>query len=136
MSASPTITDDITAVSEVPKRIIAAWAANDADAFAEVFTEDATMVLPGVFVSGRDGIRGYMAGAYAGPLRGTRVAGEPISVRFTGADGAILVTRGGALVGDETQPAPERAVHATWVLAKQDGRWLLTAYHNAPANAV
>ncbi|MCF6469974.1 SgcJ/EcaC family oxidoreductase [Nonomuraea sp. MG754425] len=133
--STTTATDDLTAIGEVPQRIIAAWAGNDADAFAEVFTEDATMVLPGNFAAGREAIRAFMTQAYAGPYRGTRVAGTPISARILGPDFAVLVTKGGVLVPGESEVAPERAVRATWVLAKQDGQWLLTAYQNTPIGA-
>ncbi|WP_169979417.1 MULTISPECIES: SgcJ/EcaC family oxidoreductase [unclassified Microbispora] len=136
MSATSTINDEIAALREVPGRIVAAWAGNDADAFAAACTEDATMILPGdVFVSGREAIREFFKAAYAGPYKGTRVTGEPISVKFIGADAAVLVTRGGVLAPGETEVAPERAIRATWVLAKQDGTWLITAYQNTPIGA-
>ena len=51
---------DQAAVAHIPKRIIAAWESHDADAFAAVFTENATMILPGVFRKGRDEIRAFM----------------------------------------------------------------------------
>jgi uncharacterized protein (TIGR02246 family) len=136
MSATSTTIDDTTAVREVPQRIIAAWAENDGDAFADVFTEDATMILPGgIYVTGREGIRAFMSAAYSGPYKGTRVFGEPVSAKFLGTEAAVLVTKGGVLTGKETEVAPERAVRATWVLAKQDGQWLITAYQNTPIGA-
>ncbi|MGN9846982.1 SgcJ/EcaC family oxidoreductase [Nonomuraea sp. H19] len=136
MSATSTTIDDTTAVREVPRRIIAAWAKNDGDAFADVFTEDATMILPGgIYVTGREDIRAFMGAAYSGPYKGTRVFGEPVSAKFLGPEAAVLVTKGGVLTGQETEVAPERAVRATWVLAKQDGQWLITAYQNTPIGA-
>ncbi|MET8051099.1 MULTISPECIES: SgcJ/EcaC family oxidoreductase [unclassified Streptosporangium] len=117
----------------VPQRIMAAWAQNDADAFAEVFAEDGTMILPGdVFVKGREGIRSFMAAGYSGPYRGTRVYGEPISATFLGDSAGVLITQGGVLAPGETEVAPERAVRAMWVLSKQDGEWLIAAYQNTP----
>ncbi|WP_329087337.1 SgcJ/EcaC family oxidoreductase [Streptosporangium sp. NBC_01469] len=136
MSPSTTTVDDEAAVREVPQRVISAWADNDPDAFAAVFAADATMVLSGgVFAAGRDQIRAFMASAFEGPYRGTRVAGQPISARFITPDAAVLVTKGGVLVPGETEVAPERAIRATWVLTKQDGQWLLTAYQNTPIGA-
>lgn len=132
-SNSSTISADQAAVREVPGRIMAAWAANDAEAFAAVFTEDATMILPGgVFVTGRDEIRSFMAAGYAGPYRGTRVFGEPVSVKFLGPDASVVITKGGVLAPGETEVAPERAVRAMWILRKQGDQWLITAYQNTP----
>ncbi|RCG31203.1 SgcJ/EcaC family oxidoreductase [Sphaerisporangium album] len=136
MSATSTTVDDTTAVREVPRRMIAAWAKNDGEAFASIFTEDATMILPGdIYVTGRESIRAFMDAAYSGPYKGTRVFGEPLSAKFLGPEAAVLTTKGGVLTGEETEVSPERAIRATWVLAKQDGQWLVTAYQNTPIGA-
>jgi uncharacterized protein (TIGR02246 family) len=133
---APTLSPDETAVRAVPQRIMAAWAQNDPDAFAEVFAEDGTMILPGdVFVSGREGIRSFMAAGYAGPYKGTRVYGEPVAAKFLGDSAGVLITQGGVLAPGETEVAPERAVRAMWVLSKQDGEWLIAAYQNTPVGA-
>ena len=42
----------------VPLRLVAAWAHNDADGVADVFTEDGILILPGdVYKKGREEIR-------------------------------------------------------------------------------
>lgn len=125
---------DQAAVAAFPARIVEAWAKNDAEAFAAAFTEDATMVLPGVFKQGRTEIGAYMAAAYDGFLKGTRVTGSPIALRPFSADSVLLITAGGVLFPGETEVAAERAIRASWLLARQDGEWLLTAYQNSPAN--
>jgi uncharacterized protein (TIGR02246 family) len=131
-----TIASDEIAVREVPGRIVAAWAQGDAGAFAEVFTEDGTMILPGnVFVQGRDQIQAFMAAGYSGPYKGTRVYGEPVAAKFLGNEAAVLITKGGVLAPGETEVAPERAVRAMWILVKQDGQWVLTAYQITPIGA-
>ncbi|WP_335936520.1 SgcJ/EcaC family oxidoreductase [Streptomyces sp. PTD5-9] len=127
--------EDKAAVAALPQRIVAAWAAHDADAFADVFTPDGTMILPGHFQQGRDAIRTFMTNAFAGPFKGTRVTGTPVDIRFADAESGILITRGGILAPGETEPSPERAVHASWVVVKRDGRWLLAAYQNSPRHA-
>jgi uncharacterized protein (TIGR02246 family) len=132
-NGSSTVATEQAAVAAVPRRIIEAWAGNDADAFAAAFTEDGTMALPGgVFVKGRAGVKEFMAAGYAGPYKGTRVHGDPVDLRFLGEDAAVVVTVGGVLAPGETEVSRERAVRAIWVLAKQDGEWLIAAYQNTP----
>lgn len=124
------------AVLEVPERIIAAWARNDADAFAEVFTEDATLILPGdVYLTGREEIRAFMAKGYAGPYQGTRVMGTPLAFKRLGERAILMLTKGGVLAPGEETVTPEREIRASWIMSKQDDRWLITAYQNTPLKA-
>ncbi|MEV4555565.1 SgcJ/EcaC family oxidoreductase [Kitasatospora sp. NPDC049285] len=129
-----TTTADQQAVGAVPQRMIAAWADNDAVAFAALFAEDGTMILPGdIFQQSSTEIEQFMTAAYAGPYKGTTVFGAPRSVRFLNADTAVLVTQGGVIAPGETAVAPDREIRATWVLAKQPtGEWKIAAYHNSP----
>jgi uncharacterized protein (TIGR02246 family) len=46
-----------------------------------------------------------------------------------------VVSTGGVLMPGETSVPPQRLVRATWVLARQDGAWLIAAYHNSPLQA-
>ena len=122
---------DAAAAGQVPQQIIAAWANHDAGAFAEVFTDDGSMILPNdVFQQGHDAIRSYMAAAFAGPYRDTQVTGEPVDIRFLTPEVALVITRGGVLRGAETSVAAGRGVLATWVLGKRNGTWKLVAYQN------
>lgn len=117
----------------VPLRLVAAWAKNDADGVARVFTEDGILILPGdVLKKGRDEIRAFMAAAYAGPFKGTGVTGRPVDVRFTTDGVALLRTHGGILAPGETEIDPELAVRSTWVVVKTNGEWQLAAYQNSP----
>lgn len=134
--ASGPIDADVAAARDVPRRIVAAWADNDGDAFAAVFTQDASLILPGnVYLKSREEIRSYMTAGFAGPYKGTQVYGVPVNVRFLRPDVALMITEGGVLAPGETTVAPERAVRAAWLLAKQEGTWLITAYQNTPTSA-
>lgn len=127
-------THDDRAVRELLHALVAAWAANDADAFADRYTDDATVVLPGgVFHQGREEVRRYMAAAFAGPLKGSTSVDEPEHVRLLGDRAAVVVSRSGfRLPGEETLPA-DRLRRATWVLSRHDDGWRVEAYHNCPA---
>ncbi|RQX01028.1 SgcJ/EcaC family oxidoreductase [Micromonospora globispora] len=127
-------TRDDQAVRDVLHALVAAWAANDADAFAAHYTDDATVVLPGgVFHQGREGVRSYMAAAFAGPLKGSTSVDEPESVRVVGGDAAVVVSRSGFLLPGEEELPADRRRRATWVLSRLDGVWRVEAYHNCPA---
>lgn|SRR5512146_2469110 len=123
------------AIAAVTQRVVAAWAAHDADAFARVFAEDGTMVLPGVSLKGRDEVRDYMAKAFAGEYQGTQVTGYPLSLKFLSESSAVLLTEGGVVHPGENKPTSERAIRAAWVVVKEDGRWLLASYMNSPRDA-
>jgi uncharacterized protein (TIGR02246 family) len=135
-STSPTASGpsaaDQAAVAAVPQRVVAAWADQDADAFAGVFTDDGTMILPGLFCKGRDQIRSFMADAFAGALKDTRVIGRPLDVRFLSDTVGLLITEGGVLASGGTEVSGENAIRASWLVVRQDEQWRLAAYQNGP----
>jgi uncharacterized protein (TIGR02246 family) len=125
--------NETSAVRDVLQRSYKAWAAADAEAFADLYTEDATVVLRGTFLRGRDAVRDYMTGAFAGRLKGSQGVDEPLDVRVVGGHTAIVVSEAGVRMPGEHSVPAERQVVATWVLSKEDGQWLVTAYANTPA---
>jgi len=124
---------DTAAVRGVLDDMYAAWAAGDADAFAAHYTDDASVVLPGVLHQGKQAVREYMAAGFAGPLKGSSAVDEPRDIRVVG-DTAIVVSRAGVLMPGEVDLPADREKHATWVFIRDDARWLVAAYANAPAH--
>lgn len=128
---APTISGTEQAeIAAVPARMVAAWAAHDADAFADLFTGDGTLILPGVYEKGRDKIRTFMAAGYAGPYQGTRVTGTPIDMKPLAPGAVALLTMGGVIAAGATELSDESAIRASWILVKRAGRWQLAVYQN------
>ncbi|MEU7916566.1 SgcJ/EcaC family oxidoreductase [Microbispora bryophytorum] len=111
----------------------AAWSDGDAGAFAGRYAPDATVILPGVDLRGRDGIRSAMGAAFAGPLKGSRREHTTESVRLLGPDVALVVTRSVTVFAGEVEPPADRWERATWTLVRRDSEWLVEAYHSSPA---
>lgn len=137
MSNNTSTTAQLEATDEIRSlfsEIYTAWADNDADAFVAPYRHDATVVMPGAYHRNREEIRNSMAAGFAGPLNGSRAVDEPLSIRFIGEHAAIVMSKAGILLAGETQLPTEREVIATWVLVRDDGRWHVVSYANAPAH--
>lgn len=131
--AVPTISSAEQAeIAAVPARMVAAWAAHDAEAFADLFTENGTLILPGVYKKGRAEIREFMSAGYAGPYQGTRVTGTPIDLKPLAEGAVALLTTGGVIASGETELSDRDAIRASWILVRREGRWQLAVYQNCP----
>ncbi|MFJ7219485.1 SgcJ/EcaC family oxidoreductase [Amycolatopsis sp. NPDC098790] len=120
------------AVLTVPQKIVAAWAANDADAFADVFTADGSLLMQDEQLVSRDEIRAHMAAGFDGPYAGARVTGFPLSVEFLSEDVAMVVTEGGILLAGDEDLDAKRAIRATWIIVERDGEWRLLSHQSSP----
>ena len=125
---------DRQAVLEPLAALYRAWEANDAETFVADYTDDASVIQPGVYEKDREEIRTTMAAAFAGPLSGSRAIDHPVDVRFLTDDTAIVVSEGGIIFPGQDAVASERLVRATWVLVRRDGGWRIASYHNSPAS--
>jgi uncharacterized protein (TIGR02246 family) len=125
---------DQQAVLDVLARLYKAWEANDAGTFVADYTDDASVIQPGVYKKNREEIRTTMAAGFAGPLSGSRATDHPVDIRFLTADTAIVVSEGGIIFPGQDAVASERLVRATWVLVRRDNAWRIASYHNSPAS--
>jgi uncharacterized protein (TIGR02246 family) len=115
-----------------PLRVRAAWEANDADAFAEMFTENGSMLVGDLQLMNREEIRSYMADAFSGGYRGSRLTEEPQEIRMLTGTVALAVTEGGVLrAGQETLESTE-LVRGVWVIVKQGGDWRVASRQDCP----
>lgn len=120
------------AVLTAPLRIRAAWAANDADAFAEMFVENGSMLVGDKQLMSREEIREYMAEAFSDPYKGAQLREDPVEIRLLSPDVAVAITEGGILGADATELAEEDVVRAFWVIAKRDGDWRVVSHQTSP----
>lgn len=117
----------------VAMRIQAAWAANDADAFADVFLENGSLLMKDNQLRSREEIRSYMAAAFRGPLKGYFVKGWPIEVQFLNDSVAMVITEGGIMKPGDTEIPAQSFIRATWVIVRQpDGSLYLASHQGSP----
>jgi uncharacterized protein (TIGR02246 family) len=119
----------------LPLRARAAWDANDAQTFADLFTADGSELIGDTQLRGRDEILRYLTEAFEGPYKGSRLSLEPLEVNLLTDRVAVAVTEGGMLRSGETTPAPENTLRAVWVIVKQDRDWKLFAHQTSPLGA-
>jgi len=124
----------LQAVLDVLARVYRAWEAGDAETFVADYTEDASVVQPGIYKKDREEIRTTMAAGFAGPLSGSRAIDHPADVRFLTDDTAVVISEGGIIFPGQDAVASEGLVRASWVLVRRDGGWRIASYHNSPAS--
>jgi uncharacterized protein (TIGR02246 family) len=132
LTANQTRAADETAIRNVLKGVYEAWNASDADAFVAEYTEDASAILPGSYRKSREEIRESMKAGFSTFLKGSTTTDKVLNIRFLNDDAAVVVSETGILFPGETEVPADRLVVASWVLVRQDGKWLLAAYQNSP----
>lgn len=118
--------------------IYAAFAAGDAEKYAHSYAEDATVVMPGMWLHDRAELRSTMAQLFAGPLAGATGIFDVQSIRYPTADTAVVVSRGRVRLADEpatNEPADQPWLD-TWVLARDSAGWRVAAFHSCPEHAL
>lgn len=135
--STPVPGNDEAAVRAVLEAQLTAWAAGDGAAFAATVTEDSDLIaFDGTHLVGRQEIASFMQMQFDTVLAGIQVVAEPVRIRFIGDDSVVMITRGGVIFPGEIEVPAERDSIQTFVLTKQDGRWLVEAFQNtriAPA---
>lgn len=133
VARSHTCSSEQSGVREVPERIVAAWAANDADAFAAIFTGDASFIVstPNGYLTSREEIRAYMAAGFAGPLKGVRATADILDVRCLGPQAAVIIVEGGLLFPGMIEVPPDGLGRSSITVVRHGHNWQVAAYHNS-----
>jgi uncharacterized protein (TIGR02246 family) len=120
------------AVLTAPLRVRAAWAANDADAFADMFIDNGSQLVGDTQLRGREEIRSYMKEAFAGGWKGSHLTEEPREIRLLTDDVAVAITQGGVVRAGRDTLEPTDEVRTMWVLVKRDGDWRVASHQTSP----
>ena len=106
-----------------------AW--GDVDAFAACFTEDADyVVFDGSRLKGRQAIAATHRPLFERFLKGSRLVGEPPSVRLLTPEVALIHSKGAILRAGQQRPARRRVSVQTLVAVKQPDGWRFRAFQN------
>jgi uncharacterized protein (TIGR02246 family) len=108
----------------------AAWAANDAERFAQVFSEDAIFVpFNGARLLGRAAIANFHAPPFATVFQGSRLLFDLIDIRPLSETLYLVATS-----GSPTRPGQKNPVQGTQSYIFQDfgDRWAITFFQNTP----
>jgi len=123
---------DEGAAFTAPLRIRAAWDANDADAFADMFVENGSMLVGDRQLMNREEIREYMAEAFSGAYQGSKLTEEPLEIRLLNDTVALAVTDGGIIPKGADSVAPDDLVRGTWLIVRTDNDWRIVSRQTSP----
>ncbi|WP_433351881.1 SgcJ/EcaC family oxidoreductase [Microtetraspora malaysiensis] len=127
-------TADTAAVTAVLDRLTAAWDAGDGAAYGAEFTDDATYItyVGTLYIGGAEIGTAHQA-LFDSFLKGTQLASEIVSIRFTGPDTVLITTRGDVHKGR----AGKLHKIQTYTLARQaTGDWKVVAFQNTKHKAL
>jgi len=124
---------DDTEIRASLERMVAAWDAGDAAAFAAEFTSDATYVIyVGLVYQGRAAIESGHIPVFQKWQKGTRMSMLVRSVRTIGEGTAVVLTEGG--IGKRRITRVK--VQTYTFVHEADGRWRCAAFQNTKKNAL
>jgi uncharacterized protein (TIGR02246 family) len=129
---------DEAAIRDLIGAYQAAWNRHDAKGVAMLHTESAELVQrSGMYVKGRAEIEQFIAGLFKGIFADQPPAPGPkiTSIRFLRPDVAIVHGTGDATARAFVRGAADPSVPTyivTYVVTKEDGKWLIAAQNNNP----
>ncbi|MDQ2671778.1 MAG: SgcJ/EcaC family oxidoreductase [Actinomycetota bacterium] len=108
------------------------WGRGDGEAYGSRFTEDADYVaFDGTRTAGRQEISASHQRLFDKFLKGTRLTGRILSIKFPSPDVALIHATGGTVMRGKTKPSPERDSIQTLVAVREGSEWRFAAFHNS-----
>jgi uncharacterized protein (TIGR02246 family) len=108
------------------------WGRGDGETYGSRFTEDADYIaFDGTRTTGRREISATHQRLFDKFLKGTRLTGRILSIKFPSPDVALIHATGGTIMRGKTKPSPERASIQTLVAVREGSEWRFAAFHNS-----
>jgi uncharacterized protein (TIGR02246 family) len=131
--AAPTALDETGDIRALHRRLLEAWDARDADAYAELFAADGTLVgFDGSTVDGRDEIRSHLSGIFADHDTGSYVGGVR-EARLLDPDVGLVRAVTGLIPSGQDDINPGTNAIQSLVVVRTDGAWRVALFQNTPA---
>jgi uncharacterized protein (TIGR02246 family) len=123
---------DERAIHDLFEKLLEDWARGDGDSYGSRFTEDADYVaFDGTRTKGKEEISASHQELFDKWLKGSRLTGRILGIKFLGPDVALVHATGGTVMRGRTKPSPERDSVQTLVAVGRDGEWRFAAFHNS-----
>lgn len=123
---------DERAIRELFEGLLEDWAGGDGESYGSRFTEDADYVaFDGTHTRGRAAISASHQELFDKWLKGSRLTGRILGVKFLAPDVALVHASGGTVMRGKQRPSPERGSIQTLVAVRRDGGWRFAAFHNS-----
>ncbi|MCM2980000.1 MULTISPECIES: SgcJ/EcaC family oxidoreductase [Niallia] len=122
---------DKEAIHFLFNEMFSAWSHGDGEAFANCFTEDVDYVtFFGQHLKGKKEVERSHQDLFNGVLKGSQMQGRITSIRFLNDELAIVHCIGNTKMSNQKNYNKKRESINTNVIAKQNGEWKISAFHN------
>ena len=126
MSAS-----DEQAIITLYREMMDAWNRGSGADFASAMTPDVEFVgFDGTWFHGKEDVTVAHQALFDTHLKGTRLVGGVIKVRFLSPDVAIVYARGNTIMRGKSKADPARDSLQTLMVVRQEGAWRVTSFQN------
>jgi uncharacterized protein (TIGR02246 family) len=123
---------DEAKIQELFEDLLEDWGRGDGEAYGSRFTDDADYVtFDGSHTKGREDIASSHQRLFDKFLKGTRLTGRVLSIKFPSPNMALVHATGGTVMPGKTKPSPERDSIQTLIAVREGGEWRFAAFHNS-----
>ncbi|MFC0213910.1 SgcJ/EcaC family oxidoreductase [Paenibacillus chartarius] len=123
---------DMDEIEFLFQKLKTAWDQGDGTAYGSCFTEDADYVtFQGEHLMGRKAIAESHQELWRSVLRGSTLDGEIKNIRFISPEMAIFHGLGAVKLRWQKNAPSKRDSINTNVVVKQNGKWMIAAFHNS-----